>query len=160
MPEGFKPISKIKEQVARLEAAINPREPSDMDFLKAPENDPKFAFYEKLSSKKQETVKKGRPVPTESNTSMNSSEEPEVSKTVGLFTVQLASLDNEVRAIRLVTRLTDRGYSAYYYETEIEGRTYYRVRCGRFNQREEADEYRDLLAEEEGVRGFVSEVTE
>ena len=52
--------------------------------------------------------------------------------------------------------LIDRGYPAYFYTTRINGRDYYRVRCGRFDTRNEAESYNLRLKRELGMKGFVS----
>ncbi|MBW1801257.1 MAG: SPOR domain-containing protein, partial [Deltaproteobacteria bacterium] len=49
------------------------------------------------------------------------------------FTIQLASLAEKVKAQRMIDRLIRLGYPAYFYDVNVKGKTYYRVRCGRFS---------------------------
>ena len=72
------------------------------------------------------------------------------------YTVQLASLESKEKAAEMINRLKKQGYPAYYYEVKIKGRVYYRIRCGKFPDRKEADKYVGKLARERGIKGFVS----
>jgi cell division septation protein DedD len=129
----------------------------DLDLIEAAEEDPEFAFYEKLSSKKEEVARQSRATAPEEPVPRKPPVEARIPLGDAVYTVQIASLDNEIKAMSLVNRLVDRGYhDAYYYKAEIGGKAYFRVRCGRFQQREEAREYSTLLAEQEGIQGFVS----
>jgi len=74
------------------------------------------------------------------------------------FTVQLASVEEKSGAERVIKRLGEKGCDAYYYETEVRGKTYYRIRCGRFTNREEADAFARKLAKTAGMKGFVTGV--
>lgn len=72
------------------------------------------------------------------------------------FTVQVAAVESRNAAEEMIARLKRNGHPAYYYDVNVGGKTYYRVRCGRFLSRTEAEEYARLLAKKEGVNGFVS----
>lgn len=72
------------------------------------------------------------------------------------FTVQVAAVESRSAADEMIDRLKRKGHPAYYYDVVIGGKTYYRVRCGRFLSRAEAEDYAALLAKKEGVNGFVS----
>ena len=72
------------------------------------------------------------------------------------YTVQIASLGEKVKAESLINRLIENGFDAYYYEAVVNGKTYYRVRCGKFSTRKEAESYSLKLENEEGIKGFVS----
>jgi len=74
------------------------------------------------------------------------------------YTVQLASLGDKQKAEELISRLIDKGYPAYYYEVNVKGRIYYRIRCGRFLERGEAEIYGRKLQKEAGIKGFVSRI--
>ena len=83
-----------------------------------------------------------------------------VTETVGTYTVQVASLENENKAARMADRLKKRGYTAYIHKVSIKGKTYYRVKCGKFNNKKEAGDFKSQLAQKEKINGFVSkEVT-
>jgi len=72
------------------------------------------------------------------------------------FTVQVAAVENRIAAEDMMGRLKRKGHPAYYYDVVIDGKRYYRVRCGRFLSRTEAEQYAAFLAEKEGIKGFVS----
>lgn len=74
------------------------------------------------------------------------------------YTVQVAALESLDKAEKMTGRLRARGHPAYYYDITVKGTTYYRVRCGRFLSREEAEDYAGSLLKKEGVKGFVSEL--
>ena len=54
------------------------------------------------------------------------------------FTVQVAASDTMEQAEKMAQRLKQNGYDAYYYEVEVNGRRYVRVRVGRYSTREQA----------------------
>lgn len=74
------------------------------------------------------------------------------------FTVQVAALESRGMAKDMVARLRSRGHPAYHYDVTIRGKTYYRVRCGRFLTRSDAESYVRQLARKEGIDAFVSEL--
>ncbi|MCF8063424.1 MAG: SPOR domain-containing protein [Deltaproteobacteria bacterium] len=74
------------------------------------------------------------------------------------FTVQVAATTTRSAAEEMIRRLKSKGHPAYYYDVDVKGTTYYRVRCGRFLSRTEAEQYAGLLRKKEGVDGFVSKL--
>ena len=76
-------------------------------------------------------------------------------ETGGAYTVQVASLDSENKAVKMVDRLKKRGHPAYVKKVNVKGKTYYRVRCGRFSDKKEASDYEMLLAKQDKIKGFV-----
>jgi cell division septation protein DedD len=150
--------------------------------------DPKFRFYNELSAKKEDIAKKGRQdqktrydqadldkrikaleelVAKKSQPDIKKAEvETKTFKKVdqserrGMYAVQLASLESEIEAVKIVNRLKDRGYPAYFYKVSINGKIYYRVRCGTFRTESEAKKYKDILAGKEGMSGFISKAGE
>ena len=74
------------------------------------------------------------------------------------YTVQLASLGSRGKAEMMINDLVDRGYPAYYYEADVKGKTYFRVRCGEFNSSKEALRYAEKLTKDTGIKGFVFRV--
>ncbi len=151
--EGVKTLKELKGQVANIQALVTRKDSSDLDAIKNVEKDPEFAFYEKLSCKKEEVRKKIQPsVKKRPDTLLK----PLKGDTV--YAVQIASLDNKIKASAIVKRLLDRGYSAYSYRVVINGKTYYRVRCGPLKNKEAAGKLRNLLAKKEKIKGFVARV--
>lgn len=179
LPESVTALSDMKTRIKRIQSMINGDKPvQEADREK--KEDPKLAFYERLSSKKNEVKrqwqepKKGettdKHVPklkenislrdqTETGSGLHKSiaeKEVGASEPDFFFTIQLASLKDANSAEALVDRLKRKGYSVYYYEVEIKDRVYYRVRCGRYPTREEAENYARGLAQKEGIKGFVT----
>ena len=74
------------------------------------------------------------------------------------YTVQLASLGSRSKAEMMINDLVDRGYPAYYYEADVKGKTYFRVRCGEFNTSKDALNYAEKLTKDTGIKGFVFRV--
>lgn len=75
-----------------------------------------------------------------------------------LYTVQLASLGDKKKAEDYIEDLIARGYPGYYYKVKVEGRIYYRIRCGRFDTWRKATTFARKLRKETGIKGFVSKV--
>jgi cell division septation protein DedD len=68
------------------------------------------------------------------------------------WSVQISAAPAKDVADTLVQKLKANGYDGYVVQTEVKGQTYYRVRVGHFNAREEADAVRQSLARQEGHR--------
>jgi cell division septation protein DedD len=74
------------------------------------------------------------------------------------YTVQLASLESGIQAVKLVDGLVDRGYPAYFYKIKIKGKLFYRVRCGKFKRKKDAVDLMERLARTQKIKGFVTEI--
>ncbi len=73
------------------------------------------------------------------------------------FTVQVGSFQDQSVAEGLMADLSGRGYDAYLTPEQVPGKgTWYRVRMGRFQKREEAEQFSKKVKAEEGVGGFVT----
>lgn len=148
--------------------------PSKSYHIKSPKKskpDPKLAFYEKLSIKKEEVKKKSQPKQTGENQNTDplrrkddvTQKAPPEPKTQPdqwtdstRYTVQLASLSDGDKAEKMSKQLLNQGYPAYFYEVKVKGKTYYRVRCGKFTNKEDARNYAEKLARNEGIKGFIA----
>jgi hypothetical protein len=149
LPEGVKTLSKLRLPITKLQNMVGKRKPSELDFIKKLDKDPKLSFYKELSTKKEE-AKRTSPRQTEVGGQKSGRE----------YTVQIASLDSEIGASKVTKRLTSCGYPAYFYRVNIKGKDYFRVRCGRFSTRKEASDFNAMLAIEEKIRGFVTRLEE
>lgn len=73
------------------------------------------------------------------------------------WTVQVNALPDETSARAWVDRLRDKGYNAYVAEANHKGKTWYRVRVGRFETREEAEKVEAALRNKENfVKSFAT----
>lgn len=189
-PGAVSAISGIKEQIGKLPGIVAPNKSAETATPKKETPDPKLAFYDRLSSKKETaqkktvngpnvsrkpvTGKKPNPQPPARNPAPQPVSEPtpnrkpepkpertmagaqkEVKPGAATYTIQLASLELASQAEKLSNKLVNRGFPAYYYDVEIRGKTYYRVRCGRFGTRNEARAFAKKLEDAAGVKGFV-----
>ena len=141
------------------------------------ETEPELVFYDELTAKKDEardnfhpeetkpnkTVSQ-TPVTAEVNTSGNDvkkatfSGDSKGSAGQGQYTIQVASVTELVKAEKTVKQLIEKGFNAYYYEAAVKGKKYYRVRCGKFSDRMEAQKYSLRLEEKTGLKGYVTSV--
>ncbi|EFK96202.1 protein containing Sporulation/cell division region, bacteria domain [sediment metagenome] len=67
------------------------------------------------------------------------------------YVIQLAALDERAKAEDMVGKLSERGVDAYLQETVVKGKTFYRVRCGKFASKQEASSYALKLPKEAGT---------
>ena len=72
------------------------------------------------------------------------------------FTVQVAAARTAPDADRAVARLKALGFDAYFYQVELKGRRYYRIRVGRFPEREQAQQELKKLEAKGYSQMFVS----
>ena len=174
-------ISDLKSQINKLPGMVSTNKSQDRRSQKKSDPNPKFAFYEKLSIKKDEAKKnwnlerkvektKKEPFPMKVKTSQekpqekkkegigNQKKKPELPIPETHYTVQLASLGDKIGAEKFIKKLIAQGYPAYSYEVRVKDKTYYRIRCGRFMSRKEAKGYARKLKREEGHEGFVSKL--
>jgi cell division protein FtsN len=99
---------------------------------------------------------------TEGRPELNSKErqrtQPSVSPAKGGYTLQLASLEEKGKAEETMRRLINRGYDAYFYEVRVRGKSWYRVRSGRFATRDEAEEFAGKVFRETKLKGLVTKI--
>jgi len=174
LPEGVKQLTELRSQITRLQDMVSKKKPSDLEVIKDSKNPPEFAFYEELSQKKEEAAKihrsrikqpENKEVPDQTKSVKKPppvtpvTEKPtETVKEGAKYTVQIASLKKEIEAIRMANKMVGKGYPAFYLKADVQGKTYFRVRCGRFESRKEADEFLALLAGREKIKGFVARI--
>ncbi|MBN1627764.1 MAG: SPOR domain-containing protein, partial [Deltaproteobacteria bacterium] len=76
----------------------------------------------------------------------------------GQYTVQVAAISELANAEKAVKDLLEKGFDAYYYESTVKGKKYYRVRCGRFSDQSQARAYSKKLEEKTGLKGYVTSI--
>ncbi|MGZ3775003.1 MAG: SPOR domain-containing protein [Pseudobdellovibrionaceae bacterium] len=80
---------------------------------------------------------------------------------VGKFTVQVAAYVNEGEAQKMASELKNKGYSAFYFPTNIKGKTWYRVSVGQFATQKEAVSYRtEFLSKSKVESAIIQKITE
>jgi cell division septation protein DedD len=174
LPEGVKNLTELRSQITKLQDMVSKKKNSDLDVIKNSKKTPKFAFYEELSKKKEEPVNVPKPPKKKTDKKETATKPEPVEKIEAVppvqkkpaqavedgakYTVQIASLEREIQAIRMVNEMVARGYPAFYLKANVRGKTYFRVRCGRFVSRKEADEFLKLLAGREKIKGFVARI--
>ena len=165
LPDGIQTLAELKAQIARLQDTMSGK--SAPAPVKKMAGDPKFRFYEELSSKKanaRKALAAGKPRQDDLDKRIRALEHALAQRTTekktfpeaGRFTIQVASMTTEAEAVRMTRRLKRMGYAARYHRAVVKGKTYYRVRCGSFSTRAGAAKARDLLARKEGLKGFVT----
>jgi len=179
LPGSLKTIAELKGQIKSLQETISHRESIDTSTPKKTDNEPDLAFYDALANKKTETKNDWEPQ-EKSSLEKKPDQRPLKDKDVisadqkafkdegvliqasekreNLYTVQIASIEDKEKAEKLVIDLIGKGYDAYSYEADLNGKIYYRVRCGRFSSRQEASEYAQTLEKKAGLKGFVSRI--
>jgi cell division septation protein DedD len=174
LPEGVKHLTELTSQITRLQDMVSNKKHSDLEVIKNRDKAPKFAFYDELSKKKEETAKTGTPTTEQIEKKEVASKTKPAEKIAVVppvqdkpvepvkdgpkYTVQIASLESEIQAIRMVNKIVGKGYPAFYLKAFVKGKTYFRVRCGKFESRKEAGEFLTLLAGRENIKGFVTMV--
>jgi DedD protein len=68
------------------------------------------------------------------------------------WSVQISAAPAKDIAETLVQQLKAKGYGGYMVQAEVKGQTYYRVRVGHFDARDQAESARQSLARQEGYR--------
>ena len=151
-------ITELKTQIIKLQDMLTREDLSDIDSILGREEDPEFAFYDELSVRKRDLAKKKRTTATRVRVEKAPAKEKNPAEAGQGYTLQFASLDTESGAEEMANRLRSQGYPAYFYRVSIKGKTYYRVRCGKFKTRKEACKFQESLAEQEVITGFVTRV--
>jgi hypothetical protein len=159
LPAGVNTLLELKTQIAKLQDMVSRKDSSGSVPIGKMDKEPKFAFHDELASPRKE--KPGRKDQSGVNKRSGKPKTEDQKKQPpirGLYTVQIASLDDGPKAAMMAKQLAERGYPAYSYKVIIKGKTYYRVRCGPVKDKVEAHDLLSLLAKRERIKGFVTEV--
>jgi len=175
---GFLPantaIADLKSQVTKLQEMVGRNKRADQKPQAKDDIDSKLGFYDKLESKKEDKRKPFPELPPEPPKSEktvkpadktladvkadiakkdSSVKKEDAAKNAGPFryVIQIAALDEKAKAEDMVRKLSERGVEAYLQETVVKGKTFYRVRCGKFVTKEEAGNYAQKLPKEAGT---------
>jgi cell division septation protein DedD len=157
VPGGSEAIAELKAQIAKIQQMVK-RDRTELDEIRELQKDAKFAFFDELSAKKDKADAPAKPSPKMPAATPLATEKARTPGPAVTYVVQVASLDAEVKAKDMVSRLIQKGYPAYYYKVFVKGREYFRVRCGTFKTETEAVDANKRLAEKEKLTGFVQEI--
>jgi cell division septation protein DedD len=159
IPENVKNLVTLKTP-AETSVEKDPGEKSvPLEIINPVPKDSDFEFYDELTSIKEKKTRE--PKAATQAPQPPPRKEPQSSVPAsgsGKYAVQVASLADGGKARRLTDSLIKQGYGAYTQKATVRGKTYYRVRCGKFETRDQAGALRNQLAEKEGLRGFVTSI--
>jgi len=182
---GFLPantaIVDLKAQVIKLQEMVARTKRADQKPQAKEHIDPELRFYDKLESKKEDERKPFPELPPEppksekaakpADTALgdvkadiakkdSSVKKQDMAKSSDPFryVIQIAALDEKANAEDMVRKLSGRGVEAYVQETVVKGKLFYRVRCGKFATKEEANDYAQNLPKEAGTTWRVFKV--
>jgi len=174
LPGANTAIADLKAQVVKLQEVVARNKRTDQKPQAKEDIDSKLGFYDKLESKKEDKGKPFPELPPEPPKSEktvkpadktladvkadiakkdSSVKKEDAAKHAGPFryVIQIAALDEKAKAEDMVRKLSERGVEAYLQETVVKGKTFYRVRCGKFVTKEEAGNYAQKLPKEAGT---------
>ncbi|MBC8461166.1 MAG: SPOR domain-containing protein [Deltaproteobacteria bacterium] len=122
-----------------------------------PIKEEELTFYNQLVDKKERAKKKAlsKPLLNDQDRTTKKTKVEQSKEDVRNYSVQVAALKDKRRTEKLVERLTTSGYPAYYIQSLIKGKMYYRIRCGPFLNIEEAKKCGKRLADKEGFKPFI-----
>ena len=154
----------VKDKIAEVQGMAAEEDITLSATEKKASEDPKFAFYEELSSKKAEATRKNRSEPakkpvskkTPRKTGSGTAVKKEAAKPAHPYVLQIGSFGDKGKATVLVDRLKKIGYPAYSMMASVDGKLYYRVKCGPFKSEKMADACKKKLAEKQNIHGFVT----
>ncbi len=159
-------FGKVKNKLAEVQGDISEIGRSDTGAA-SPKN-PKFAFYKELASKKKEAAVPQKPTPAKKPVSRKKTVESLKPKTAVKtppkpaakqgyqYIVQIASFQDRDKASALVEQLKKQNMVSFFSETQVKGKSYFRVKCGPYKTEKDADKVKKQIAEKNGLHGFVT----
>jgi cell division protein FtsN len=183
LPEMLTDVSDIRSQLSAIQDMMSRERSDEMGLSNESDTDLEMGFYKSLSGKKDDEIeawapkkrvaiqKRGTPEtrtqPQSSSLEENTAQTritvlprktpdsklPKIAE--AQYTVQLASLGEKGKAHEMVEDLEKSGFPAFIQEREVKGRTYYRVDCGVFTRKGEAEDYAEELFKKKGISGLV-----
>lgn len=150
LPSAIGTFSSIKERIMKDKGK------KEIDHPR-PIKEEELTFYNQLVDKKDRAKKKilTKPLLKDQERTSKKTKVAQVKEDVRNHSVQVAALKDKMKTEKMVERLTGLGYPAYYYQTLINDKMYYRVRCGPFPTIGEARQCAKRLADKEGLKPFI-----
>jgi cell division septation protein DedD len=140
-----KPFPELPPEPAKSEKAVKPPETTTVADVKADIAKKETLAKKTDMAKSSGSDKKAKETVTEPLKAADKMSGP------FRYVIQVAALDEKPKAEDMVRKLYGRGVDAYLQETVVKGKTYYRVRCGKFVTKEEANDYAQKLPKEVGT---------
>jgi cell division septation protein DedD len=183
LPEILTDVSDIRSQLSAIQDMMSHERSDEMELSDPSGDDLEMGFYKNLSGKEEDEIEAWKPkkrvaIPKKeapqtriqlqtTNPEKNSAQTrdtvspkeipdsklPKIAE--AQYTVQLYSLGEEGKAQELVENLEKSGFPAYIRESEVKGKTYFRVNCGSFTRRQAAEDYAEELYKKKGISGLV-----
>ena len=153
---------KMKNKLVGTQATIKESpEPGNLGMMG---DNLKLEFYEELASKKEAAAQRNRatvaakPPAREPKTipSKTPAKTKPVSQSRQGYVLQIGSFQDKAKAAALTRRLSEHQYPAFFSKADVDGTSYYRVKCGPFKSEAKADELKKVLAKKENLHGFVT----
>ena len=150
LPSTIGAFSSIKERI------MKDKEKKEIDRPR-PIKEEELTFYNQLVDKKDRAKKKmlAKPLIRDQDKTSKKTKVAQIKEDIRNHSVQVAALQDKIKTEKMVERLTRLGYPAYYCQTLINGKKYYRVRCGPFPAVGEARKCAKRLADKEGFKPFI-----
>jgi cell division protein FtsN len=153
LPTSIGVLSSIKERVTK------DKEKKEIDYPR-PIKEEELTFYNQLVDKKDEAKKNKKkmlatPLVADQDRPSKKTKIAQIKEDIRYHSVQVAALQDKMKTEKMVERLARLGYPAYYYETLINGKKYYRVRCGPFRSVGVARKCSKRLGDKEGFKPFI-----
>jgi cell division protein FtsN len=101
-------------------------------------------------AKAEEQTAENSPKSTSGRSKAKAEDDADAKGTRKQWSIQINSFPDARSAEELIDRLKNKGYNAYVTEANVQGKTWYRVRVGRFASREEALKTETALKNNEG----------
>ena len=159
-PTGTQPPAEVEttetkpaEKSARAESKETKSQTTES---KPPAKDSKPQIKEAAPAPKpvEKKVEKTAPAAPKPAPPVETAESKESGK---VWTVQVNAFPDERSAKTWVDRLKNKGYNAYVAEVNIKGKSWYRVRVGQYNSREEAKNVEEALKTKENyTKAFIA----
>ncbi len=150
LPGALDTFSSIKERI------MKDKEKKEIDHPR-PIKEEELTFYSQLVDKKDRVKKKAfsKPPSRDQERASKKARVAQIREDIRNHSVQVAALKDKTKTEKMVEKLTRLGYPAYYYQTLINGKKYYRIRCGPFLTIAEARKCAKRLADKEGFKPFI-----
>jgi len=150
LPGAIDTFSSIKERI------MKDKEKKEIDHPR-PIKEEALTFYSQLVDKKDRVKKKmlAKPLLRDQERASKKTKAVQTKEDTRNHSVQVAALKDKMKTEKMVERLTRLGYPAYYYQTLINGKMYYRIRCGPFPTEGEARKCAKRLADKEDFKPFI-----